>query len=152
MCCRSSGDDRYNIDEGYTVAQYQGAARDGCLGIFIDGYGNDLYFFRKRCGGSGDLNSIGFFWDRFGDDVYDSLSVSMTFGASSIYEPHENMRDEIMTVGIFLDSDGHDLYNIDPYADDENKPECADNKEWHHNSGPVFWGYGLDTDWYSSQE
>jgi len=151
------GDDRYNVDEGYTVCQYQGCGRDGCLGIFIDGEGNDQYFFRSRCAGAGDLNSIAFFWDRFGDDVYMTAQQpwagenDKSFGGSFVYEPSGNKRDEIITVGIFLDSDGHDVYNIDPFDDIKRELKCADNKQWHHNNKPVFWGYGLDIDWFSSK-
>ncbi|NRA57829.1 MAG: hypothetical protein HRU13_06890, partial [Phycisphaerales bacterium] len=48
--------------------QYAGHARDGALGIFVDGAGNDEYVLRANCAGNGDLNSVGFFWDRSGDD------------------------------------------------------------------------------------
>ncbi len=50
-----AGDDRYNEGNETAKNQYQGHARDGAIGVFIDGDGNDDYTLRSHCGGSADL-------------------------------------------------------------------------------------------------
>lgn len=149
------GNDRYNVDDRDAVTQYQACARDGSVGVFVDGDGDDAYFHRNRCAGSADLNSIALFWDRYGNDQYDTSLESPyvsdpPYGASCIYDPSGDFRDEMNTVGVFLDTNGIDAYNVDPEDYGGVKPECAENMQWRHNEGPVFWGYGLDIDWYVS--
>ena len=100
------------------------------------------------------MNSIGFFWDRFGDDVYDTTTFNWLtkfdrpFGTAVERPPMGNRRDEIASIGLFLDTEGHDIYNIDPDTIENLLPLCSDESEWSHNDGPVFWSFGLDTDWY----
>ncbi|MEO1278727.1 MAG: hypothetical protein AAFV77_07240, partial [Planctomycetota bacterium] len=101
--------------------QYAGHARDGALGIFVDGAGNDEYVLRANCGGSGDLNSVGFFWDRSGDDRYTGLEIDPSprnanwtrppMGTITIYpEPFRSFRDDLRAYGVFLDTGGTDTY------------------------------------------
>ncbi|MBU1625789.1 hypothetical protein KKB18_00290 [bacterium] len=151
------GDDKYNAYYGDSSTQYHSCARDGSIGVFIDGEGNDLYYNRNRSAGEGELNSIAFFWDRMGDDVYDSnldgrFIGDPPYGFAAKYGNNGNMRDEIMTVSIFLDSDGHDVYTIDPKDYGVSLPASNDNSEWYYAAETVFWGIGLDIDWYSTHE
>jgi len=152
-----SGDDKYNAYYGDSSTQYHSCARDGSIGVFIDGQGNDLYYNRNRSAGEGELNSIAFFWDRTGDDVYQSnldgrFIGNPPYGFAAKYGNNGNMRDEIMTVSIFLDSDGHDIYNMDPVDYGVDLPFSEDNFEWFYSAETVFWGMGLDMDWFSSND
>ncbi|MBU3740749.1 MAG: hypothetical protein FGM24_00525 [Candidatus Kapabacteria bacterium] len=116
------GDDAYNVDNDDAVNQYHGHARDGSIGVAFDGDGNDRYHFRSHCGGSADLGSIGLFWDRAGDDTYDVLfdppadadSTSWAntppMGTATVYEPFGTFRDDVLTVGVFIDGSGTDAY------------------------------------------
>lgn len=114
------GNDAYNVGNGDVVNQYQGHARDGSIGVSIDGSGNDRYRFRTHCGGSADLNSIGWLWDRGGDDTYDCEYVLLAepngwtdtppLGTTTINAPFGSFRDELMSVGLFLDGVGSDTY------------------------------------------
>jgi hypothetical protein len=113
------GDDAYNIDNADAVNQYHGHGRDGSIGIAIDGAGNDRYHLRSHCGGSGDLGSIGVFWDRLGDDEYELLyeptdqagwADTPPLGTATKYEPFNTYRDDLLTVGVFLDGAGLDAY------------------------------------------
>lgn len=113
------GDDAYNIDNDDAVNQYHGHGRDGSIGIAIDGAGDDRYHLRSHCGGSGDLGSIGLFWDREGDDHYElrydpadqaGWADTPPLGTATKYEPFGTYRDDILTVGIFIDGNGLDSY------------------------------------------
>jgi len=127
------GDDTYNAnpermvnpftDQEQWVAenQYAGHARDGAMGIFVDGAGNDAYVLRANCAGSGDLNSVGFFWDRSGDDRYTGLEIEPSpsnanwmrppLGTITIYpKPFRSFRDDLQAFGVFLDTGGDDMY------------------------------------------
>ncbi len=52
------------------------------------------------------------------------------------------------TVGIFLDTEGVDEYAVDTSVKGTTPLLAKDNHEWYHNQGPIFWGYGLDLDWF----
>ncbi len=115
-----SGDDRYNFGNADAVNQYQGHARDGSIGISIDGDGDDAYLLRSHCAGSGDLNAIGFFWDRRGNDAYDirytllgppnGWTDTPPMGTATLYTPFRSFRDDVEAVGLFLDTGGRDIY------------------------------------------
>jgi len=140
-----SGDDLYNtfdVDEQY---RYLGHARDGSIGICLDGDGNDQYLVNRLSGGSGDLNSIGYFWDRYGDDTYYVSTNSQSFGAAYPRNTDGSFRDTMNNIGVFLDTEGLDKYI---FAEPGVGPSCADSKEWQHQTGPVIWGYGIDMEWY----
>ena len=113
------GDDAYNVDNADAVNQYHGHGRDGSIGIAIDGAGDDRYHLRSHCGGSGDLGSIGIFWDRLGDDRYElqydpadqaGWADTPPLGTATKYEPFNTHRDDLLTVGVFLDGAGLDTY------------------------------------------
>lgn len=101
--------------------QYAGHARDGSIGLFVDGGGDDTYVLRANCGGSADLNSIGFFWDRAGNDTYIGLDINSNpanpnwerppLGTTTRYpNPFRNFRDDLTSYGVFIDSAGDDTY------------------------------------------
>lgn len=124
-----AGDDRYNAEpERFTdpfrgvedlVAenQFQGHGRDGSLGLSLDLGGGDVYLLRSHSGGSGDLGSVGLFYEREGDDRYlflppaDPAGLVPALGSTTHYpEPFRSWRDDLFTVGVFLDGGGQDLY------------------------------------------
>jgi hypothetical protein len=147
-----SGDDRYNIDNPATMNQYQGHARDGSIGISLDGDGNDRYKLLRHCGGDADLASIGLLWDRRGDDTYDLVYAVDTanvgwnntppLGGASTYPPSNTYRDDIDAVGIFLDTGGDDIYRWDGTA--PAGVVRANDETWVNNRDPRSWGLGVD--------
>jgi len=109
-----SGDDQYNIGNDTAVNQYSGHARDGSIGVFIDGGGDDVHFVRNHCAGSGDLNSIGLFWSRGGTNEYryepndfgppNGWNETPPFGTTTRYESFRTFRDGMPAFGIFIDT------------------------------------------------
>jgi hypothetical protein len=146
-----SGDDAYNVGNDATKNQFQGHARDGSIGISIDGDGNDVYKLTTMCGGASDLTSIGLLWDRRGDDVYelaftapekaDGWSDTPPLGTSSLYPRSNDFRDDVDSWGLFLDTGGKDRYAGEGLG-------RADGAEWPTRRGRRSWGYGLDVEWY----
>lgn len=146
-----SGDDRYNVANAATVNQYQGHARDGSIGVSIDGDGDDQYLLKGHCGGSGDLGSIGLFWDRRGADLYrieyeppaegTGWNDTPPLGTTTLYTPFRSFRDEIDTFGIFLDTGGADHY-LWPGG------PAGDGQTWTTRRGPHLWGWGRDAGGY----
>ncbi len=140
-----AGDDVYNEGNDTAKNQFQGHARDGSIGVFIDGDGDDRYEFHTHCAGSGDLASIGLFWDRRGADRYgwrsayrDSSDWATTppLGSTTKYDPFRSFRDDLPTWGIFIDSGGTDTYDTDGIG--------ADGTSWRMNRYPLAWGIGYD--------
>lgn len=151
-----AGDDKYNVGVETAVDQYQGHARDGSIGISIDGGGNDVYRLRNHCAGAGDLCSIGLFWDRRGDDLYDvrwndlgppnGWTETPPFGAATVSEASRSFRDDLRTFGLFLDTGGHDTYRWDVAPTQAAK----DDATWTRRNGPTSFGFGLDTDRFAA--
>ncbi len=148
------GNDRYNADAKDAVTQYQGCARDGSVGVFVDGDGDDHYFLRNRCAGAADLNSIAVFWDRYGNDIYETdlsspYQADPPLGASATYPRMRSFRDYMVTFGFFADTLGADTYMVDP-RDHEGgrKPLCAQNSSWVHHRQYPFFGYGNDGEYF----
>jgi len=157
-----SGDDKYNVGNTAAVNQYQGHARDGSIGISIDGDGDDQYLLRSHCAGSGDLNAIGFFWDRRGNDVYDvryellgpanGWSDTPPMGTATLYTPFRSFRDDVDAIGLFLDTGGRDVYKWE--APDSSKTpdslqtvprsERGNDREWSSHRGRNSRGCGMD--------
>jgi hypothetical protein len=114
------GNDAYNVGNSDVVNQYQGHARDGSIGVSIDGAGDDRYVLRTHCGGSGDLCSIGWFWDRNGNDIYECDYTLLSpangwtdtppLGTTTRNEPFGTFRDEMPNVGMFMDGGGTNDY------------------------------------------
>lgn len=145
------GNDRYNQGVAGTKNQYQGHARDGSIGVFVDGGGNDAYAFRPNCAGSADLASVGLFWDRAGDDTYaftpdpppaDGSAANTDwlrppFGTATVYRAaNRSFRDDQASIGIFLDTGGKDAYPEGTAA--------KDGSVWREHPWAMSWGFGLD--------
>jgi hypothetical protein len=144
-----AGNDRYNVGNDTAKNQFQGHARDGSIGIFLDGHGSDVYEFRSHCAGSGDLGSIGLFWDRLGDDryVYDQgaleeggWSDTPPLGSITRYEPFRSFRDDLPVHGIFLDTNGSDTYETGGIG--------GNGTTWTMRRNLNAWGLGVDGDVY----
>lgn len=152
----AEGDDAYAVGYTQAVNQYLGHARDGSIGIAINGTGNDQYYLKTHSGGSADLGSLALLWDAAGNDLYmmDTLKVGATdgwsdtppLGGASGYPPFYTFRDDIQSYGIFLDTGGKDIYqlheansNAIPWA---RKP--ADNTHWLFIRSPRERGIGID--------
>lgn len=161
-----TGDDQYNVGNDAVVNQYQGHARDGSIGISVDGDGNDRYVFRTHCGGSGDLNAIGFFWDRRGDDVYDVLyrmlgpaggwTDTPPMGTATVYTPFRSFRDDVDAIGLFLDTGGTDTYNwqtavaADSVSMPPEAPERGNDHSWPTRRAVNSVGLGWDTEGFGT--
>ncbi len=162
-----SGDDRYNVDNDVAVNQYQGHARDGSIGISIDGDGNDEYYWRSHCGGSADLNSIGLFWDRRGNDVYhvryellgppNGWTDTPPMGTATRYTPFRSFRDDLESIGIFMDTQGQDVYQWEESdsagvkAHPLSRPDRGNNLEWLTRRAPNSKGLGIDQEIYPAR-
>ena len=143
-----SGDDEYNVGNDTAKNQFQGHARDGSIGVSIDGGGNDRYRFHSHCGGSADLASLAWFWDRAGDDRYErgdappdspgAWSGTPPMGSATEYEPFRSFRDDLPAIGLFLDSGGTDSY--------PEGGEAANGKSWSRERKGLSFGRGLDAD------
>lgn len=147
------GNDLYNTANLSAVNQYQGHARDGSIGISVDGGGDDRYYLKSHCAGSGDLSSIGFFWDRKGNDVYDvnyeilgetanGWADTPPMGTITFYTPFYMWRDDINSYGIFIDSGGDDTYNLNGAVGWEGIP--SNNFMWKMKRGKRGNGLGWD--------
>lgn len=139
-----AGDDRHNQGVTTTKNQFQGHARDGSIGVFVDGGGNDRYLLKNLCAGGADLASVALFWDRAGDDVYETQLDEVSrwarpaFGAASWYDPMRSFRDDLASWGVFLDTGGSDTY-----------PEggrAGNGSSWTDRGAPNSRGFGLDID------
>ena len=151
-----SGNDQYNVGNKAVMNQFQGHARDGSIGISIDGDGDDHYRLVRNCGGSADLGSIGLLWDRRGDDTYeityaeDTTNVGWAntpaLGTATSYPPSNTFRDDLDAVGIFLDGGGRDEYRWDGPAHEVVRPD--NGARWRWNRDRRSWGLGLDAEIY----
>lgn len=150
-----AGDDSYAVGYDAAVNQYNGHARDGSIGVSIDGDGNDRYFLKSHAAGSADLGSIGLFWDRRGDDQYtlvyapaDSGGWSDTppLGTATLYTPFNSFRDDIRSYGLFIDSGGDDRYTWQEQGKGivywDTVP--ADGATWRSRRSRISLGLGLD--------
>lgn len=154
-----AGDDRYNQGVETAVNQYQGHARDGSIGVSIDGDGDDRYQLRNHTGGSGDLCSVGLFWDRRGDDVYqlrwnplgapNGWTETPPMGSATRADRTRTFRDELGTSGVFLDTGGRDTFTWENLPADRTGlptglPFGADGTTWAYRAGPRCLGVGID--------
>jgi hypothetical protein len=155
------GNDTYTVGYDSPMNQYLGHARDGSIGIAIDGAGDDAYLLKLNCGGSADLCSIGLMWDRAGDDTYhidfrptvDQIGWTDTppLGSATYYPAAFNsFRDDIGTFGLFLDTGGKDTYVLDEKASREVpfNPDGANGTSWRSRRPMRSVGFGWDVDWY----
>ncbi|MEO5928989.1 MAG: hypothetical protein ABIR47_03565 [Candidatus Kapaibacterium sp.] len=150
-----AGNDSYSIGYDSAKNQYNGHARDGSIGISIDGGGNDRYFLKSNCAGSADLNSIALFWDRGGDDEYNIYYPKSTdtgwsdtppLGTATLYPPFNTFRDELPSYGLFIDGGGQDRYIWDDRGGSifhwDTMP--GNRKEWRSRRSKTSLGFGMD--------
>lgn len=156
VCVDLAGDDVHNGNNPTAVNQWQGHARDGSIGVFIDGDGDDGYDVNNHCAGSADLNSIGLFWDRRGDDRYTFHDKALgpangwtdtgAFGTVTRYTPFRSFRDDLPSWGLFLDTGGRDTYAVETAPSTFPATPARDDADW--STGPTgstrFVGLGLD--------
>ncbi len=134
------GDDMYRA----TMNMAQGAGHDFSVGFLLDRAGNDKHEAPNLSLGGGNANGLGFFWDVQGDDVY-VVGPSTTLGRASIEASGRgSIRERNLTLGLFLDTGGHDTYPA-------NVPGPGDNTTWTMTQGgavplPSMRGAGLDTE------
>lgn len=114
----STGDDRYIA----TKNMAQGAGHDFTLGFFLDYEGNDYYDAPNLSLGSGNANGMGLFFDFFGDDSYITHN-GITLGRANT-DARGGLRDNMKTIGIFVDADGKDIYS---------EPIGANKKIWRQS-------------------
>ena len=144
-----AGDDTYNAGITTTKNQFQGHARDGSIGISLDGDGNDRYRLKNMCGGSADLCSVALFWDRRGNDLYEvkmdkDMGEPGPFGSASKYPPSRTFRDDLPAVGVFLDTGGSDKYSGDP----RDASGARDGTGWREGRSARSFGFGWDVELY----
>jgi hypothetical protein len=147
-----AGDDQYCFGRKITSASL-GEGRDGSIGVFFEAQGNDQYHgLSYRSAGNSDLNSIGIFWDRYGDDIYQvaekynaNADSPVIFGSCCKDPGDKPVNEPIPNIGIFLDTAGKDTYST---PKDEIQPQAKNGSHWQHNTGPYFWSYGLDLEWF----
>jgi hypothetical protein len=155
VCIDLAGNDLHNAYNTTAKNQFQGHARDGSIGVFVDGDGDDAYDVCHNCAGSGDLNSIGLFWDRRGNDRYTFHPADLTeppngwndtgaFGTSTRYPPYHSFRDDLPTWGVFLDTGGEDTYVSERRPQGFEATPAADGASWKTQRGPRFFGLGYD--------
>jgi hypothetical protein len=99
------GNDRYRA----TMNMAQGAGHDYGPGFLVDYAGNDRYEAPNLSLGGGNANGMGFFWDRQGDDTY-LVSPSVTLGRAAPNPNARGVRERNLTLGVFLDTGGSDVY------------------------------------------
>lgn len=156
------GDDRYNAapermtnvftgEEQWIVEnQYAGHARDGSMGIMVDGGGDDVYVLRANSAGNADLNSAAFFWDRAGNDRYVGLDIAAEPANPNWQRPplgtvtrypdlFRTFRDDLPSLAVFLDTGGHDVY-------EGLRSPAANGSTWRDNAGKSGRAVGIDTD------
>lgn len=141
-----SGSDRYNLDNPDAVGQYMGSARDGSIGIFIDGDGNDRAVLRNRSGGCADLGSVGIFWSRRGNDRYTvdldtDVSRDGALGEVVGQPVFHSFRDDLRALGLFLDTAGRDEYRWEG-------AEPVDLSRWDTSRSDRERALGIDADLY----
>ena len=64
------------------------------------------------------------------------------FGSASAYPIARSFRDDIPSVGVFLDTGGKDTYTGDPRKD----TGAADGKGWKENRAAQSFGFGWDAE------
>ncbi|MCK6439048.1 MAG: hypothetical protein L6Q71_02465, partial [Planctomycetes bacterium] len=166
-----TGNDSYNDDR--VAQQTTGAARDASIGVFFDGDGDDNYVFPFTSAGSGNLNAIGLLWDRRGDDAYrlhvtvdpDDKKKAEQTKSDKVIKNKQNIgignsvkregamgsfRDRMLTLGLFLDTQGKDSYTVPmEFKDNRNGGWFADNTWWaQRNDELMLRGFGLDAERY----
>ncbi|MBD2451753.1 hypothetical protein H6G76_32465 [Nostoc sp. FACHB-152] len=126
-----SGSDRYNV----RISQSLGQGRDWSIGWFEDSAGNDQYLGHHGILGSADVNGIGVFWDKKGDDTY--LSFAEPAYGQSFVESPSGLRELMFSLGLFVDGGGKDKYLLVPEKYNQTKLEELDINPKNFVTNPV---------------
>ncbi len=104
-------DDGGNDEYTGFISQSLGKGRDFSIGWFEESEGNDWYQGSYSTLGSADVNGIGIFWDKKGNDTYLSLP-KFNYGFAQMESV--GLRDIMLTLGLFVDGEGEDKYLLLP--------------------------------------
>jgi hypothetical protein len=113
-------DDGGNDEYTGFISQSLGKGRDFAIGWFEESEGNDWYQSSYSTLGSADINGIGVFWDKKGDDTYLSLpnlnygSAQMEASSGTSQKESPGLRQIMFTLGLFVDGEGQDKYLLSP--------------------------------------
>ena len=126
-----------------------GSARDGSIAIFIDGDGNDRAVLRNRSAGCADLGSIAIYWDRRGNDRYTikldtTANSDRALGEVIAYDDFRSFRDDLISLGLFLDTEGRDEYRPP-------SPQIVDRNSWDRSASPNEKALGIDEERYEPE-
>lgn len=103
------GNDNYRA----LLRMAQGVGKDFAISYFIDAEGKDHYHSPSTSLGVGQANGIGIFWDKTGDDIYETKN-DYIMGFSEVISKRA-LRQNMLTLGLFLDGAGEDTYSK-PFA------------------------------------
>jgi hypothetical protein len=148
MLMDDEGDDTYDA----LLNMAQGAGHDVSLGYLIDRQGNDTYTSPNLALGGGNANGLGFFVDAQGDDVYQLRRNNATNLGKASCElfPKTSWRWGKLTLGLFIDRSGEDIYVTTDEEGHFTVPyERAENNTiWSfiHDKVSNAVGCGIDTD------
>ncbi|MCC6747553.1 MAG: hypothetical protein IT371_07850 [Deltaproteobacteria bacterium] len=134
-----AGDDRY--DTGLKArATSLGVGHDCSVGWHLDLGGDDVYRAPFLSLGAGNDNGQGFFVNRGGKDSY--ATVGTTSLGAAYQSATAGWRTKAMTLGVFVDTEGADVYVH------EEKPVDRNGKSWLYGTGSpattYLFGIGLD--------
>lgn len=157
------GSDRYTG----IIMQSLGNGRDWSIGWFEDSAGNDWYNGSLMTFGTGDVNGIGVFWDKQGDDTYLSF-LEPAYGQSRL-QGSTGLREVMLTLGLFVDGGGKDKYLLLADKDPQNRlpdsaidiqslannPVAGNDRTWCRATSPKYvkmaYGCGIDAHSVNSQ-
>jgi hypothetical protein len=123
------GNDKY--DPTFDVASTSiGVGHDFSAGIHVDLGGNDTYRAPGLSLGSGNVNGIGMFINVGGDDSYIATDPTLGAGNYSSEIPYGDPRQDVATIGIFVDSGGTDTYTIGGVV------RALNNTTWSYDPQP----------------
>ncbi len=152
---QGSPDDENPADGGterrntLAVTRLLGTARDGSIAIAFDANGNDRYLARSRSLGNGDLGSVAMFIERAGNDRYTIDTVGPNpnqplpyaddapLGSVVPYGNWNNFRDDLHTLGLFLEVAGQDVYL-------DNPGPARDANAWNRSTDQRTRALGID--------
>ena len=111
MLLDEKGNDNYDA----LINMAQGAGHDFSLGYLIDKEGDDIYLSPNLSLGGGNSNGIGIFADCNGNDIYKIREKANIVLGKAALEKNliGSWREGELTLGIFIDRGGTDIYSLD---------------------------------------
>ena len=124
----------------------QGAGHDFSLGFLYEREGNDEYRAPNLSLGAGNANGFGIFWEVRGDDRYE-VTAATTLGRSNV-AARNSPRERMKNLGLFVDTGGRDVYPME-------KSFAGNNRTWTQTGTGetplrTEWGVGLDREDHGS--